>query len=106
MDQIPWPYMKADWNGEFYVKNPLSETQVNVELLANKRMAMLYLSNSEEIAVNLSFLVGEEFNVVWYSPRTGRRWRGGQFASDKVVKFMPPENNSEWDWILLIGATQ
>ncbi len=105
LQQVPWPYLVPERSGKFCTFDT-TENKLNIELLPNKRLALLYLENSKDIYLNLAYLVGEKFNIVWYSPRTGKRWKGGYVDSGSNVRFTPPEKNEVWDWVLLIGSTQ
>lgn len=101
---IPWEYMQPD-SPELLVDS-LDKAEIGIVTLSNKRMAMLYLPDSRPVKLNLSHLNGTDFGAVWYSPRTGRRWNGGEFKSSNEALVQPPDSQPDWDWILLIGTKQ
>ncbi|WP_025761264.1 apiosidase-like domain-containing protein [Dyadobacter tibetensis] len=105
LNGVPWAFLKTEWNSSLLV-SPMDRAEVHVKMLTNKRMAIAYLPDSRSINVYLSHLEGDQFRAVWYSPRTGKRWFAGTLPNQPEASLTPPENKSEWDWILLIGAGQ
>ncbi|MCE6991675.1 DUF4038 domain-containing protein [Dyadobacter sp. CY323] len=101
---IPWEYMQPD--GPELLPDSTDRADIGVVSLSNKRMAMLYMPDSRPIKLNLSLMNGSVFGAVWYSPRTGRRWDGGQFKGAEETVVQPPDSQPGWDWILLIGTKQ
>ncbi|MEO6285088.1 MAG: DUF4038 domain-containing protein [Dyadobacter sp.] len=101
---IPWEYMQPD--SPELLLDSLDKAEIGIVTLSNRRMAMLYLPDSRPVKLNLSHLNGTQFGAVWYSPRTGRRWSGGDFKSTDEAVVQPPDSQPGWDWILLIGTKQ
>jgi hypothetical protein len=101
---IPWEYMQPD--SPELLLDSADKAEIGIVTLSNKRMAMLYLPDSRPVKLNLSHLNGTQFGAVWYSPRTGRRWAGGDFKSTDEAVVQPPDSQPDWDWILLIGTKQ
>jgi hypothetical protein len=101
---IPWEYMQPDTPD--LLVDSLDKAEIGIVSLSNKRMSMLYLPESRSVKLNLSHLNGTEFGAVWYSPRTGRRWSGGDFKATDQAVVQPPDSQPGWDWILLVGTKQ
>lgn len=103
MRKLPWEYMMPDKEIPL-LKDSLDREQVTAFYLSNKKMAMLYIPAAKEIPIDLSGLTGDNFAVVWYSPRTGRRWQGPDLAMTSSAVIVPPDPQANWDWLLLIGS--
>ena len=101
---IPWEYMQPDMPD--LLVDSLDKAEIGIVSLSNKRMAMLYLPSSRPVKLDLKHLNGSEFGAVWYSPRTGKRWSGGELKSSVEAVVQPPDSQPGWDWILLIGTKQ
>lgn len=101
---IPWEYMQPD--APDLLVDSLDKAEIGIVSLSNKRMAMLYLPSSRPVKLDLKHLNGTEFGAVWYSPRTGKRWSGGELKSSVEAVVQPPDSQPGWDWILLIGTKQ
>ncbi|MCF0051461.1 glycoside hydrolase family 140 protein [Dyadobacter sp. LJ53] len=100
---IPWEYMQPE-NVSELLPDSTDKAEIGIVSLSNKKMSMLYLPESRPIKLNLSYLNGKDFAAVWYSPRTGKRWSGGEFKEASQAVVQPPDSQPGWDWILLIGA--
>lgn len=103
MERLPWVFMKPEHDSKL-LPDSTENAEIGVFKLSNGRMAMLYLPQSKPIHVNLTQLTGSEFTAVWYSPRTGKRWGGGDFPISESTLITPPDAQADWDWILLIGS--
>jgi hypothetical protein len=101
---IPWEYMQPDTPD--LLVDSLDRAEIGIVSLSNKRMAMLYLPSSRPVKLDLKHLNGTDFGAVWYSPRTGKRWSGGELKSSMEAVVQPPDSQPGWDWILLIGTKQ
>jgi hypothetical protein len=100
---LPWDLMQPD--GDINIlTDSLDRIEVSTCYLSNRRLAMLYIPSSKTIPLDLTALNGKKFIAVWYSPRTGKRWPGGEIEHTENVRIVPPNPQPEWDWILLIGA--
>lgn len=100
---IPWEYMYPETSPRL-LPDSLDQKEIGIFSLSNQRMAMMYIPTSRTVRIDLSHLNGNEFSAVWYSPRTGKRWTGGDFEISKEAFINPPDPQPEWDWILLVGA--
>ncbi|SKB53289.1 apiosidase-like domain-containing protein [Dyadobacter psychrophilus] len=100
---IPWEYMQPE-NVSELLPDSADKAEIGIVSLSNKKMSMLYLPESRPVRLNLNYLNGKDFGAVWYSPRTGRRWTGGDFKATPEAVVQPPDSQPGWDWILLIGA--
>jgi hypothetical protein len=100
---IPWEYMAPE-NIPELLPDSTDKAEIGIVSLSNKKMSMLYLPESRPVKLNLKYLNGTDFGAVWYSPRTGRRWAGGDFKAAPEAVVQPPDSQPGWDWILLIGA--
>lgn len=100
---IPWEYMAPE-NVSELLPDSTDKAEIGIVSLSNKKMSMLYLPESRPVKLNLSYLNGKDFAAVWYSPRTGKRWSGGEFKEVSQAVVQPPDSQPGWDWILLIGA--
>ncbi len=100
---IPWEYMYPETSPKLF-PDSLDQKEIGIFSLSNQRMAMMYIPTSRIVKIDLSQLNGNEFRAVWYSPRTGKRWSGGDFPISKEAFINPPDPQPEWDWILLVGA--
>ncbi|MCE7066775.1 DUF4038 domain-containing protein [Dyadobacter sp. CY326] len=100
---IPWEYMQPE-NVPELLPDSADKAEIGIVSLSNKRMSMLYLPESRPVKLNLNYLNGTTFAAVWYSPRTGKRWPGGEFKAAPEAVVQPPDSQPGWDWILLIGA--
>jgi hypothetical protein len=103
LNHIPREFMEPD-SGVTLTPDSLDRDEISTFFLSNKRMAMLYIPSSRTIKLNLAALTGEKFVSVWYSPRTGKRWPGGDLTASENVAIVPPDLQAAWDWILLIGS--
>lgn len=101
---IPWEYMQPDTPD--MLVDSTDKAEIGIISLSNKRMAMLYIPSSRQVKLDLKHLAGTDFSAVWYSPRTGKRWAGGNLSSTEEAIVQPPDSQPEWDWILLIGTKQ
>ena len=100
---IPWEYMSPENISEL-LPDSSDKSQIGIVSLSNKKMSMLYLPESKPVRLNLNYLNGKDFGAVWYSPRTGKRWTGGDFKAGPEAVVQPPDSQPGWDWILLIGS--
>jgi hypothetical protein len=100
---IPWEYMQPDASPQL-LPDSVDKSEIGILSLSNKRMAMLYVPSSKPVTLDLTSLNGTEFETVWYSPRTGRRWTGGSFQTAANAIVQPPDSQPGWDWVLLVGA--
>jgi len=100
---IPWEYMYPEDSTQL-LRDSLDQKEIGIFSLSNQRMVMLYLPTARPIRMDLSQLRGSEFRIVWYSPRTGRRWTGNDFPISKEAIITPPDPQTDWDWILLVGT--
>ncbi|MCF2502873.1 glycoside hydrolase family 140 protein [Dyadobacter sp. CY107] len=100
---IPWEYMQPE-NVSELLPDSADKAEIGIVSLSNKKMSMLYLPESRPVRLNLNYLNGKDFGAVWYSPRTGKRWTGGDFKATPEAIVQPPDSQPGWDWILLIGA--
>lgn len=100
---IPWEYMQPENISEL-LPDSTDKADIGIVSLSNKKMSMLYLPESRPVRLNLNYLNGTDFGAVWYSPRTGKRWSGGEFRAAPEAVVQPPDSQPGWDWILLIGA--
>lgn len=100
---IPWEYMYPETSPKL-LPDSLDQKEIGIFSLSNQRMAMLYIPTSRTVRIDLGQLNGKEFSAVWYSPRTGKRWTGGDFTTSKDALINPPDPQTGWDWILLVGA--
>jgi len=100
---IPWEYMYPD-ESLGLLPDSLDQQEIGIFSLSNQRMAMLYMPTARTIRLDLTKLRGNEFRVVWYSPRTGKRWTGSDINSPTEAIIIPPDPQTAWDWILLVGA--
>jgi len=103
LNHIPWEYMQPDAH-TVLTPDSLDHEEISTFFLPNKRMAMLYIPSSRSIHLDLTPLKGDEFVAVWYSPRTGKRWPGGELKRSADAMIIPPNSQAEWDWILLVGS--
>jgi hypothetical protein len=100
---LPWDLMQPD-GAVNILADSLDRIDISVCYLSNRRLAMFYIPSSKTIPLNLTALNGKKFNAVWYSPRTGKRWPGGEMERTETARITPPNAQPAWDWILLIGA--
>ena len=100
---IPWEYMYPD-SSLGLLPDSLDQKEIGIFSLSNQRMAMLYIPVAKEIFLDLTKLRGNQFQAVWYSPRTGKRWLGSEIKSGTEARISPPDPLTVWDWILLVGA--
>ncbi|QRR04166.1 DUF4038 domain-containing protein [Dyadobacter sandarakinus] len=100
---IPWEYMQPDPE-QTLLPDSTDQREIGVVSLSNKKMAMMYFPESRPARLNLSYLNGSEFGVVWYSPRTGRRWTGPDLKPGPDAAIQPPDAQPGWDWIVLVGV--
>ena len=100
---IPWALIQPD-PGIKLVQDTTQTSEITVATISNHRMAILYIPTAREFKLDLTQLTGNEFRAVWYSPRTGRRWSGGEFERTNAAPIIPPDKQADWDWILLVGA--
>ncbi|MDQ6476919.1 DUF4038 domain-containing protein [Dyadobacter sp. LHD-138] len=100
---IPWNLIQPD-PGLKLVQDTTQTSEITVATISNRRMAVLYIPTAREFQLDLNQLTGSEFRAVWYSPRTGRRWTGGEFKRGEPALIVPPDKQADWDWILLVGA--
>lgn len=100
---IPWEYMQPDTSPQL-LPDSVDKSEIGILSLSNKRMAMLYVPSSKPVMLDLTSLNGTEFETVWYSPRTGRRWTGASFQTTSDAIVQPPDSQPGWDWVLLVGA--
>lgn len=100
---IPWEYMQPEAASQL-LPDSADKSEIGILSLSNKRMAMLYVPSSKPVTLDLTSLNGTEFETVWYSPRTGRRWTGGSFQTAANAMVQPPDSQPGWDWVLLVGA--
>ncbi len=103
LNRLPWEFMQPDPK-VILTPDSLDREDISAFFLSNKRMAMLYMPTSRTVRLNLSPLKGPEFVTVWYSPRTGKRWKGNDLVSSMDAVITPPNPQADWDWILLIGS--
>jgi hypothetical protein len=100
---IPWEYMYPELSPGL-LPDTTDQKKIGIFSLSNNRLAMLYTPDSNPVKLDLTKLKGNEFRVVWYSPRTGKRWSGASALKASEVTVSPPDPKPEWDWILLVGA--
>lgn len=100
---IPWEYMYPEDSTQL-LSDSLDQKEIGIFSLSNQRMVMLYLPTARPIRMDLNQLRGSEFRIVWYSPRTGRRWTGSDYPLSTEALITPPDPQTDWDWILLVGA--
>ncbi|MCF2444986.1 glycoside hydrolase family 140 protein [Dyadobacter sp. CY345] len=100
---IPWALIQPDTEIKL-VQDTTQTSEITVATISNHRMAILYIPTAREFKLDLTKLTGNEFRAVWYSPRTGRRWTGGEFSRTDAAVIVPPDKQPDWDWILLVGA--
>lgn len=103
LNRLPWELMQPDEQISL-LPDSLDRAEISAFFLSNKRMAMLYIPSSRSIRLDLTQLHGDDMVAVWYSPRTGKRWAGGEFKASSDALIVPPNTQSGWDWILLIGT--
>jgi hypothetical protein len=103
MSRFPWALMYPETES-LLTQDSTDRADVSTFFLSNKRMAMLYMPSSRSMRLDLSTLKGEEFLAVWYSPRTGKKWPGGDLPIATIATVTPPDAQAGWDWILLIGS--
>jgi len=100
---IPWALIQPDPAIKL-VQDTTQTSEITVATISNHRMAILYIPTAREFKLDLTKLTGNEFRAVWYSPRTGRRWTGGEFERTDAAVIVPPDKQADWDWILLVGS--
>jgi hypothetical protein len=100
---IPWELIQPDPDLKL-VQDTTQTSEITVATISNHRMAILYIPTAREFKLDLTQLTGNEFRAVWYSPRTGRRWTGGEFKKGDPALIIPPDKQADWDWILLVGT--
>ncbi|WP_159466817.1 DUF4038 domain-containing protein [Dyadobacter sp. 3J3] len=100
---LPWDYLEPAASLKL-VQDTTQSSEISISALTNKRMVMMYIPTFRSFVIDLSQLTGEEFNAVWYSPRTGRRWSGGALKRTELTTIEPPDPQADWDWILLVGS--
>jgi len=100
---IPWDLIQPDPEIKL-VQDTTQTSEITVATISNHRMAILYIPTAREFNLDLTQLTGNEFRAVWYSPRTGRRWTGGEFKRSELAAIIPPDKQADWDWILLVGT--
>jgi hypothetical protein len=103
LGRLPWEFMQPN-NQLNILPDSLDRVEITSFFLSNRRMAMLYIPSSRPIKLDLTPLNGEEFRVVWYSPRTGKRWTGADVPMTSMALISPPDAQAGWDWILLVGS--
>ena len=100
---IPWALIQPDQEIKL-VQDTTQTSEITVATISNHRMAILYIPTAREFSLDLTKLTGNSFRAVWYSPRTGRRWTGGEFDRTDTALIVPPDKQPDWDWILLVGS--
>ena len=100
---IPWEYMYPD-DALGLLPDSTDQKEIGVFSLSNHKMAMMYIPMSKSVLLDLTQLQGKEFRFVWYSPRTGKRWNGGDMSISNEAVINPPDPQIGWDWILLVGT--
>lgn len=100
---LPWNYLEPQPNLHI-TTDTTQNMEITVTALSNLRMAMLYIPTYRTFGIDVSQLNGDDFRAVWYSPRTGRRWLGGDLKKNEINTIQPPDPQPEWDWILLVGS--
>ena len=102
---IPWEYMYPNHTPGL-LPDSTDQRQIGTVSLTNNRLSMLYIPESKPVLLDLTKLRGNDFQIVWYSPRTGRRWTGASITSSTGALITPPDAQTGWDWILLVGARE
>jgi len=64
--------------------------------------AMVYAPVGRPFSVRMDAVKGERVKAWWFDPRTGRARAIGEFASEGVRRFVPPDPGEMVDWVLVL----
>jgi len=68
----------------------------------DNKYAMIYLPVGKKIAVNTSFINGDQIKTSWYNPRNGKTEKKTISKKEDIMNFTSPTTGLENDWVLII----
>jgi hypothetical protein len=65
---------------------------------------MVYFSNHRETTIRTERIASDQLVHWWFNPRTGEATKVGAIRNEGRMKFTPPTNVLEQDWVLVLDA--
>ena len=73
---------------------------------AEGSFAMVYFPTGQARTLSLAHLMGKDFTVWWYDPRTGNSFKGNPLQKGKEVTVQPPTSGKGNDWVLVLDSAK
>lgn len=82
--------------------NPDNAVHVSATRSDKGRYALLYLAGNRSVTVRTGVLSGDQLQVWWYDPRTGKAYKDKKIRKTDTHTFHPPVDLSTEDWVLVL----
>jgi hypothetical protein len=69
---------------------------------SDKSYAFVYIPASRAITLDLTQISGGKAKAWWYDPRTGKAEAIGEFSTNGMKDFTPPNEGETIDWVLVL----
>ena len=101
--KLPWEFMRPNPNINLIAASP-KDTEISTTFMNNNALVLIYSSTSASFSLNTASLGFSDYSIIWYSPRTGKRWAQNNIPTQSNYEISPPESQIGWDWVILIGG--
>jgi len=86
---------RGAWDGRGNIRTPAA-------IADDASFALVYLPQQMPIWVDLTKIDGKAVDTLWYDPRTGVEHPLKRYHQKEEVRFFPPGDESESDWVLIL----
>ncbi|QCR24845.1 hypothetical protein C1N53_02380 [Pontibacter sp. SGAir0037] len=73
-----------------------------IQATRGENYAFIYSSSGLPFEVNMGKISGTKVKASWYNPRTGQVTKGGKHTNSGLIKFTPPSQGDDQDWVLVL----
>jgi hypothetical protein len=101
--KLPWEFMRPNPDINL-ITSHAQDSEISSTFMNNHSLVLLYSSTSSSFTLNTATLGYSSYTIIWYSPRTGKRWVQHNIAAQPNYNISPPESQIGWDWVILIGG--
>ncbi len=97
------PYFDRENGQDFLVDD--GEKYDKIMVTRGKDYLMAYNYSGRPFSMKMGAVDGDEVNVWWYDPTSGKSVSGGKVKNQGVRKFKAPKSKDHSDWVLVLDNT-
>lgn len=80
--------------------------QDRIQATRGNGYAFVYSASGQPFEVRMGKISGKKVKAYWYNPRTGTASKIGKFRNSGTLKFTPPSQGKDSDWVLVLDDSK